>query len=110
MFEQRIDDAEHADDEGGVAWVSAIHATSSGVAAPTGAEFVVPGQIAHADWSFLFEAADAEVKSARDDAEQDSRVWLEMGSNRRAGGSDSDDNDDQPVQVSRKRQKANRFV
>jgi len=88
----------------------APNATPSGVAAPTGAEYVVPGQIAHADWDFLFEAADGVVKSVRDVAEQDSRVWLEMGSNRRAGDSDSDDNGVQPVQVSRKRQKANRYV
>jgi len=32
-----------------------------------------------------------------------------MGSNCRAGDSDSDDNDVQPVQVSRKRPKANRY-
>jgi hypothetical protein len=89
---------------------AAPNATPSGVAAPTGAEYVVPGQIAHADWDFLFEAADGVVKSVRDVAEQDSRVWLEMGSNRRAGDSDSDDNGVQPVQVSRKRQKANRYV
>jgi len=38
---------------------AAPDATSSGVAAPTGAEYVVPGQIAHADCNFLFEAADA---------------------------------------------------
>ena len=33
---------------------AAPDATSSGVAAPTGAEYVVPGEIAHADWNFLF--------------------------------------------------------
>ena len=44
------------------------------------------------------------VKSVRDVAEEDYLCWLEMGSNRRAGDSDSDDNDVQPVQVSRKRQ------
>ena len=32
-----------------------------------------------------------------------------MGSNRQPGESDSDDNDVQPVQVSRRRQKANRY-
>ena len=32
-----------------------------------------------------------------------------MGSNRQPGDSDSDDNDVQPVQVSRRRQKANRY-
>ena len=61
---------------------AAPNATSTGVAAPTGAEYVVPGQIAHADWDFLFEDTDAEVKSARDVAEKHSLRWLEMGSNR----------------------------
>jgi hypothetical protein len=77
-------------------------ATSSGIAAPTGAECVVPGQIALAEWDFLFKAADAEAKSVRDDAEKNSLHWLEMGSNRRAG--DSDDSVIQPVPVSRKGQ------
>jgi hypothetical protein len=45
----------------------------------------------------------------RDVAEVESLRWLEMGSNCRAGDSDSDDNDVQPVQVSRKRPKANRY-
>ena len=87
---------------------AAPDATSSGVAAPTGAECVVPGQIALAEWDFLFEAADAEAKSVRDEAKQTSLHWLEMGSTRRAG--DSDDNVVQPVPVSRKRAKANRFA
>ena len=91
---------------------AAPDATSSGIAAPTGAECVVTGQLAHADWDFLFQAADAKAKSVRDKAEKDSLHWLKMGSNRQPGDSDSDDNDDndvQPVQVSRKRQKANRY-
>ena len=81
--------------------------TSSGVAAPTGAEYVVPGEIAHADWNFLFQAAVEEVKRVRDVAEALAQVWLGTGSNRRPGDSDSDDSGDekQPVQVSRKRQK-----
>ena len=87
---------------------AAPDATSSGIAAPTGAECVVPGQIALAEWDFLFEAADAEAKSVRDEAKQTSLHWLEMGSTRRAG--DSDDNVVQPVPVSRKRAKANRFA
>ena len=81
---------------------AAPDATSSGIAAPTGAECVVPGQIALAEWDFLFKAADAEAKSVRDDAEKNSLHWLEMGSNRRAG--DSDDSVIQPVPVSRKGQ------
>jgi len=90
---------------------AALDATSSGVAAPTGAEYVVPGQIAHVDWDFLFRAADAEVKRVRDKAEALSQVWLGMSSNRRPGDSDSDGNGDQPVQVSRKRRKpANRIA
>jgi len=88
---------------------AAPNATSSGVAAPTGDEYVLPGQIAHADWSFLYEAADAEVKRVRDDVEKDAQVWLGTGSNRRPGDSDSDSDDSgdekQPVQVSSKRQK-----
>ena len=86
---------------------AAPDATSSGVAAPTGAEYVVPGEIAHADWNFLFQAAVEEVKRVRDVAEALAQVWLGTGSNRRPGDSDSDDSGDekQPVQVSRKRQK-----
>ena len=90
---------------------AAPDATSSGIAAPTCAECVVTGQLAHADWDFLFQAADAKAKSVRDKAEKDSLHWLKMGSNRQPGDSDSDsdDNDVQPVQVSRRRQKANRY-
>jgi len=80
---------------------AAPDATSFGVAAPTGPEFVVSEEIARADWNFLYEAADAEVKRVRDKAEARAQVW------RRPGDSDSDDSGDgkQPVQVSRKRQK-----
>ena len=82
---------------------AALDATSSGVAAPTGAEYVVSGEIARADWNFLYEAADAEVKRVRDKAEAKAQVWR-----RRPGDSDSDDSgyEKQPVQVSSKRQKA----
>ena len=48
---------------------AAPDATSSGVAAPTGAECVVTGQLAHADWDFLSEVADEKAKSVRYDAE-----------------------------------------
>jgi len=41
------------------------NATSSGVAAPTGAECVVTGQLAHADWDFLSEVAGEKAKSVR---------------------------------------------
>ena len=85
---------------------AAPDATSSGVAAPTGAECVVTGELPHADWDFLLKAADAKAKSVRDDEEKTSLHWLKMGSNRQPGDSHSDDNDVQPVQVSRKRQKA----
>ena len=91
---------------------AAPDATSSGVAAPTGAECVITGELPLADWDFLLKAADAKAKSVRGDAKQTSLHWLKMGSNRQPGDSDSDDNDDndvQPVQVSRKRQKANRY-
>ena len=89
---------------------AAPDATSSGIAAPTCAECVVTGQLAHADWDFLFQAADAKAKSVRDKAEKDSLHWLKMGSNRQPSDSDdNDDNDVQPVQVSRRRQEANRY-
>ena len=88
---------------------AAPDATSSGVAAATCAEYVVPGEIAHADWNFLFEAAGAEVKRVRDKAEARAQVWLGTGSNRWPGDSESESDDSgdqkQPVQVSRKRQK-----
>jgi len=44
---------------------AAPDATSSGVAAPTGAECVVTGQLAHADWDFLSEVAGEKAKSVR---------------------------------------------
>jgi hypothetical protein len=64
---------------------AAPDATSSGIAAPTCAECVVTGQLAHADWDFLFQAANAKAKSVRDKAEKDSLHWLKMGSNRQPG-------------------------
>jgi len=88
---------------------AAPDAASSGVAAPNGAECVVTGQLAHADWDFHLKAADAKAKSVRVKAEKTSLHWLKMGSNRQPGDSDSDDNDVQPVQVSRRGQKANRY-
>ena len=48
---------------------AAPDATSSGVAAPTGAECVVTGQLVHAGWDFLLEATDKKAKSVRYDAE-----------------------------------------
>jgi hypothetical protein len=89
---------------------AALAATPSGVAAPTGAEYVVPGQIADADWDFLLVAANARTACVRDTAEENALHWLGMGSNRRAGDSDSDEEDAQPVQLSRKRQKENRYA
>ena len=89
---------------------AALAATPSGVAAPTGAEYVVPGQIADADWDFFLVAANARTACVRDTAEENALLWLGMGSNRRAGDSDSDEEDAQPVQLSRKRQKENRYA
>ena len=89
---------------------AALADTPSGVAAPTGAEYVVSGQIADADWDFLLVAANARAACVRDTAEENALLWLGMGSNRRAGDSDSDEEDAQPVQLSRKRQKENRYA
>ena len=89
---------------------AALADTPSGVAAPTGAEYVVSGQIADADWDFLLVAANARAACVRDTAEENALLWLGMGSNRRAGDSDSDEEDAQPAQLSRKRQKENRYA
>jgi hypothetical protein len=44
----------------------ALATTPSGVAAPTGAEYVVFGQVADADWEFLLVAANARAACVRD--------------------------------------------
>jgi hypothetical protein len=51
---------------------AALAANPSGVAAPTGAEYVVLGQIAGANWVFLLVAANARAACVRGTAEKNS--------------------------------------
>ena len=82
--------------------------TPLGVAAPAGAEYVAPGQIAKENWDFLVDAAIARAVKVLGDAEKTAELWLRSGSTRRYG--DSDEEDAQPALDSSKRQKTNKYA